>query len=78
VSAAWPEVATLGEALVVFDPLSAGPLRHVEGFRKRVGGAELNVAVALARLGHRASGSLLLTGIEVGSLAGEDPLKQRS
>lgn len=49
------EVATLGEALVVFDPLTAGPLRHVEGFRKRIGGAELNVAVALARLGHRAS-----------------------
>lgn len=50
-----PEVTTLGEALVVLDPLSTGPLRHVEGFRKRVGGAELNVAVALSRLGHRVS-----------------------
>jgi 2-dehydro-3-deoxygluconokinase len=45
---------TLGEAMVVFDPASPGPLRHVDRFVKRVGGAELNVAVALARLGHRA------------------------
>lgn len=30
-------------------------MRHVETFRKHMGGAELNVAVALARLGHRAS-----------------------
>lgn len=44
---------TLGEAMVVFDPASPGLLRHVDGFVKRVGGAELNVAVALARLGHR-------------------------
>ena len=50
-----PEVATLGEALVVMDPVAPGPLRYVEGFRKRVGGAELNVAVGLARLGRRAS-----------------------
>ena len=49
------EVATLGEALIVFDPTARGPLRHVDGFVKRVGGAELNVAVALARLGHRPS-----------------------
>ncbi|BBL80411.1 2-dehydro-3-deoxygluconokinase [Rubrobacter xylanophilus] len=48
-----PEVMALGEALIVMDPVERGPLRHVSGFRKRVGGAELNVAVALARLGHR-------------------------
>src|SRR5918994_2910121 len=48
------EVATLGEALVVMDPLSAGPLRHVNRFEKHVGGAEHNVAVGLSRLGHRA------------------------
>ena len=48
------EVATLGEAMVVMDPLSRGPLRHVGTFAKRVGGAELNVAVGLSRLGHRA------------------------
>jgi 2-dehydro-3-deoxygluconokinase len=48
------QVITLGEALIVFDPLSKGLLRHVETFTKRLGGAELNVAVALARLGHHA------------------------
>ncbi len=48
------EAATLGEGLVVLDPLSAGPLRHVDRFAKRLGGAEVNVAVGLARLGHRA------------------------
>jgi 2-dehydro-3-deoxygluconokinase len=53
-------VTTLGEALIVLDPLSRGPLRHVDAFAKRVGGAELNVAVGLSRLGHRAgwAGSL--------------------
>ncbi len=49
------QVATLGEALIAMDPVARGPLRHVDGFVKRVGGAELNVAVALRRLGHRAS-----------------------
>src|SRR5918998_1482633 len=54
------EVTTLGEAMVVMDPLSAGPLRHVGTFEKHVGGAEHNVAVGLSRLGHRAgfAGSL--------------------
>src|ERR687885_1405723 len=47
------EVATLGEAMVVMDPLWRGPLRHVGTFAKRVGGAELNVALCLSRLGHR-------------------------
>lgn len=55
-----PQVTTLGEALTVMDPVSRGPLRHVDAFAKRVGGAELNVAVTLSRLGHRAgwAGSL--------------------
>lgn len=48
------QLTTLGEALVVMDPTSKGPLRHVGGFEKSLGGAELNVAVGLSRLGHRA------------------------
>jgi len=48
------QVTTLGEALIVMDPLSEGALRHVARFEKHCGGAELNVAVGLARLGHRA------------------------
>lgn len=47
------QTTTFGEALIVMDPLSRGSLRHVYAFEKRVGGAELNVAVALSRLGHR-------------------------
>ena len=46
------QVTTLGEALVVMDPLSKGPLRHVGSFEKHLGGAEFNVAVGLSRLGH--------------------------
>ena len=61
-----PEVATLGEALIAMDPVTRGPLRHVGGFVKRVGGAELNVAVALSRLGHRASWSGALGDDEFG------------
>src|SRR5918911_5539123 len=60
------EVATLGEAVVVMDPLSRGPLRQVDTFAKRVGGAELNVAVGLSRLGHRAGWAGLLGDDEFG------------
>lgn len=47
------QAVTLGEAMIVMEPLSKGRLRHVSTFEKGVGGAELNVAVALSRLGHR-------------------------
>jgi 2-dehydro-3-deoxygluconokinase len=47
------EVATIGEALGVMTPVEPGRLRDVTSYEKDVGGAELNVAVALARLGHR-------------------------
>ncbi|MDN5698154.1 MAG: PfkB family carbohydrate kinase [Rubrobacter sp.] len=47
-----PEVTTLGEAMAVLTPASRGALRGVRGFESGVGGAEVNVAVALARLGH--------------------------
>jgi 2-dehydro-3-deoxygluconokinase len=49
------DVATVGEALVAMDPVSVGRLRGVDYFRKSIGGAEVNVAVALSRLGHRAA-----------------------
>lgn len=47
------EVCTLGETMAAMNPSSSGPLRHVDTFKKTVGGSESNVAVALARLGHR-------------------------
>lgn len=47
------DLVTLGEALVVFSPADAGPLRFVHNFTKSIGGAEANVAIALSRLGHK-------------------------
>lgn len=47
------EVCTLGETMAVMNPSSSGPLKHVDTFKKTVGGSESNVAVALSRLGHR-------------------------
>jgi len=45
------DVVTCGEPMVLFSPATAGPLRHVGFFTKHVAGAELNLSVALARLG---------------------------
>lgn len=49
-----PEVVTFGETMVLMDPVEQGPLRYVNLFVKRIGGAESNFAIALARLGHSA------------------------
>ena len=47
------EVITFGESMVLFSPDSKGPLRHIHQFMKSIAGAESNVAIALARLGHQ-------------------------
>jgi 2-dehydro-3-deoxygluconokinase len=47
------DVVTYGEALVLFAAVEPGPLACAEHFVKRVAGAELNVAIGLARLGLR-------------------------
>ncbi|SHE71636.1 5-dehydro-2-deoxygluconokinase [Thermoanaerobacter uzonensis DSM 18761] len=46
------DIVTFGESMVVFTPHTRGPLRHVHTFSKSIGGAEMNLAIALARLGH--------------------------
>lgn len=46
------ECVTFGESMVLFNPDSTGPLRYVHNFNKSIAGAESNVAIALARLGH--------------------------
>jgi 2-dehydro-3-deoxygluconokinase len=46
------ELITFGETMVLFNPDSTGSLRYVHSFSKSIGGAESNVAIALARLGH--------------------------
>ncbi|HEX7066177.1 MAG TPA: sugar kinase [Bacillales bacterium] len=48
------DVVTLGETMVLFTPASAGYMRYATDFSARVGGAESNVAIGLARLGHQA------------------------
>lgn len=47
-----PEVITLGETMVLFSPMQSGPLRYVHNYQKRIAGAESNVAIGIARLGH--------------------------
>jgi 2-dehydro-3-deoxygluconokinase len=49
-----PEVITVGEPLVALLAVGHAPLADVESFSRHVAGAEANVAVGLARLGHRA------------------------
>ncbi|OON40206.1 2-dehydro-3-deoxygluconokinase [Izhakiella australiensis] len=45
------DVVTIGEAMAMFVAQQSGDLAAVENFVKRVAGAELNVAIGLARLG---------------------------
>jgi 2-dehydro-3-deoxygluconokinase len=51
-SAGGVEVVTLGECLISLVADSVGPLAAADRFRRFVAGAEANVAVGLARLGH--------------------------
>ena len=47
------DVAVFGEAMTLFIAGETGPLELVETFHRRMAGAEINVAVGLARLGLR-------------------------
>ncbi|MBD1378917.1 sugar kinase [Bacillus sp. IB182487] len=48
------DVITIGEAMIAFSPSSTGPMKFVNSFEKKVGGAELNLAIGCARLGLKA------------------------
>ncbi|WKE69970.1 sugar kinase [Streptomyces sp. WP-1] len=48
------DVVALGESMVTFVPTRPGPLADVPTFSRAVGGAESNVACAMAALGHSA------------------------
>ncbi|MFB7367098.1 sugar kinase, partial [Streptomyces hydrogenans] len=48
-----PEVVCVGESMVTFLPSRPGRLADVPAFTRAVGGAESNVACALAAAGHR-------------------------
>lgn len=45
------DAITIGETMVLLDPVEDGHLDDVTGYRQRVAGAESNFAIALARLG---------------------------
>lgn len=44
-------VLTLGDALITMNPVTKGPMRYVTHFERKAGGAELNFAIGVARLG---------------------------
>lgn len=48
------DVITIGEAMITFSPGSTGPMKYVNTFEKKVGGAELNLAIGCSRLGLKA------------------------
>lgn len=48
------EVVTIGETMLMMNPVQSGPLRYVSSFTKTVGGAESNLCIAVTRLGHTA------------------------
>ncbi|WP_339183631.1 sugar kinase [Oceanobacillus sp. FSL W7-1293] len=45
------DVISIGEAMIVFNPDAKGPMKFVNGFQKKIGGAELNLVVGCSRLG---------------------------
>jgi 2-dehydro-3-deoxygluconokinase len=47
------DVLTYGEAMAMFVAAQTGPLASVGAFTKRIAGADLNVAIGLARLGFK-------------------------
>lgn len=47
------EIITVGEPMALFVADTVGPLEDVEHFTKFLAGAEVNVAIGLARLGHK-------------------------
>jgi len=47
------DVVSFGESMALFYPDATGPLRHINGFFKYMGGAESNVTIALSRLGFK-------------------------
>lgn len=49
------DVVTLGETLALFRSTGVGPLAHNTAFELSIGGAESNVAIAVARLGGSAA-----------------------
>ena len=45
------DIITIGDAMITFDPVTKGPMRFVNQFTRKIGGAELNVMIGCSRLG---------------------------
>ena len=63
------ELLTFGETMVSMTPDEMGYLRYVSGFRARIAGAESNVAIGAARLGHSAAFASAFGDDALGDLA---------
>ena len=48
------DVITIGDAMIAMCPREKGPIIFSDTFKRKVGGAELNVAIGCARLGLKA------------------------
>ncbi|GAB6099549.1 sugar kinase [Halanaerocella petrolearia] len=47
------DVVTLGETMVMMNPVETGNLKYIYDYKKKLGGAESNFAIGLSRLGHQ-------------------------
>src|SRR5215510_762896 len=63
-----PDVVTFGEAMIRLSPPNFARLEQAQSLDVKVGGAELNTAVGLARLGHSAAWVSRLTINPLGRL----------
>ncbi|HSH78442.1 MAG TPA: sugar kinase [Herpetosiphonaceae bacterium] len=63
-----PSVVTAGETMVLATPAQPGRLRHATSVELRIGGAESNVAIALARLEEQVGWISWLSNDELGEL----------
>ncbi|MDQ0298055.1 2-dehydro-3-deoxygluconokinase [Salibacterium salarium] len=48
------DVVTMGETMALFTPNQSGLMRYAVSYSRKIGGAESNMAIGLARLGHQA------------------------
>src|SRR6516162_6238891 len=62
------DVVTFGEAMIRLSPANFRRLEQARSFNLQVGGAELNTAVGLARLGRKAAWVSRLTANPLGRL----------
>lgn len=65
------DLVTLGEALALLVSPEPGPLRAASSLRLSMAGAECNVAIAMARLGHRTAWIGRVGDDELGLLVGD-------